>query len=71
MVLDAFAGSGATLIAAVRTGRRGRAIEIDPAYVDLCLRRLETETGIPAVRADGMTFRELARANPGGTEVAR
>ncbi len=71
IILDAFAGSGATLLAAERTGRRGRAIEIDPVYVDLCLRRLEAETGIPAVRADGMTFRELARANPGGTEVAR
>ncbi len=62
VVLDAFAGSGATLIAAERTGRRGRAIEIDPTYVDLCVRRLEAETGERARLEGGETFREIARA---------
>jgi len=62
VVLDAFAGSGATLIAAERTGRRGRAIEIDPTYVDLCVRRLEAETGERAQLEGGEAFREIARA---------
>lgn len=41
IVLDAFAGSGTTLVAAERTGRRGRAIEIDPAYCDVIVRRMK------------------------------
>jgi DNA modification methylase len=65
VVLDAFAGSGATLIAAERTGRRGRAIEIDPAYVDVCVRRLEKETGARAGLSDGREFREVAKARLG------
>jgi len=69
VVLDAFAGSGATLIAAERTGRRGRAIEIDPAYVDLCVRRLETESGARARLVDGAEFREVAKARLGIEEA--
>jgi len=41
IVLDAFGGSGTTLVAAEQTGRRGRAIEIDPHYVDTIVRRME------------------------------
>ena len=40
IVLDAFVGSGTTLIAAEKTGRRGYGIEIDPAYCDVAIRRL-------------------------------
>ncbi|GAD51230.1 putative methyltransferase, partial [Caenibius tardaugens NBRC 16725] len=40
IVLDAFGGSGTTLIAAERTGRFGRAIEIDPHYCDVIVRRM-------------------------------
>jgi DNA modification methylase len=65
VVLDAFAGSGATLIAAERTGRRGRVIEIDPAYVDVCVHRLETETSARGRLADGTEFREVAKARLG------
>jgi hypothetical protein len=42
VVLDAFGGSGSTLIAAHRTRRRARLIEIDPVYVDRSIRRWET-----------------------------
>ena len=69
--LDAFAGSGATLIAAERTGRRSRAIEIDPVYTDLCVRRLETETETRAQLADGSEFREVAKARLGIEKAVR
>ena len=39
LVLDPFAGSGTTILAAERTGRRCRAIELDPLYVDVALNR--------------------------------
>jgi DNA modification methylase len=44
-VLDPFCGSGTILIAAERTGRRARALEIDPAYVDVAVRRWQGYTG--------------------------
>jgi DNA modification methylase len=49
LVLDPFCGSGTILIAAERTGRKARAIEIDPAYVDVAVRRWQTYTGKAAV----------------------
>jgi DNA modification methylase len=52
IVLDAFSGSGTTLMAAERTGRRGFGIELDPYYADLTIRRLEEEHGLKAVHAD-------------------
>ena len=45
MVLDTFLGSGTTLIAAERTGRRFRGLDIDPAYVDVALVRWSAMTG--------------------------
>lgn len=48
VVIDAFLGSGTTLIAAERTGRRCRAMEIDPSYVSLALARWEAFTGLTA-----------------------
>jgi len=48
-VLDPFAGSGSTLIAAESTGRRCLAIELDPRYIDVTLERFERITGqVPA-----------------------
>lgn len=58
LVVDCFAGSGTTLLAAARTGRCGAGMEIDPAYVDLIVRRLEKETGEAAVLGD--TFDSFA-----------
>jgi DNA modification methylase len=49
IVLDAFAGSGTTLIAAERTGRKGFGIEIDPHHCDTILRRLRSLYGLKAV----------------------
>jgi DNA modification methylase len=60
IVLDAFAGSGTTLVAAHRTGRRGYGIELDPLYCDVILRRLAKLTGLEAHHvATGRTFAEL------------
>jgi hypothetical protein len=44
IVIDPFVGSGSTLIAADRTGRVCRGVEIDPLYVDLIIRRFQMET---------------------------
>ena len=59
LILDPFAGSGTILIAAERTGRRARAMEIDPHYVDVAVKRWQDYTGKPAVlAATGQTFEE-------------
>ena len=42
IVLDLFGGSGSTLIAAHKTGRRGFVCELDPVYCDRIIRRWET-----------------------------
>jgi DNA modification methylase len=51
IVLDPFLGSGSTLIACERVGRRLRGIELDPAYVDVAIRRWQRYTGASAVHA--------------------
>lgn len=59
IVLDAFLGSGSTLIACERTGRRCYGIEIDQLYVDTAIRRWQKYTGSFAIRAsDGRVFSE-------------
>lgn len=63
IVLDAFLGSGSTLIAAERVGRNCYGLEIDPLYVDTAIRRWQRYTGDSAVHAvTGKTFDELAKA---------
>jgi len=71
IVLDAFAGSGTTLIAAHRTKRRGYGIELDPVYCDVILKRLQRVTGIEPVHvASGRSFAEIGRQRAGdGKEV--
>ncbi|MCI0429960.1 MAG: site-specific DNA-methyltransferase [Rhodospirillales bacterium] len=59
IVLDAFAGSGTTLIAAEKTGRRARLIELEPRYVDVAIRRYHKLTGRTARHAEtGQGFDE-------------
>jgi DNA modification methylase len=61
IVLDPFGGAGATLIAAERTGRFARMIELDPVYVDTMVRRFEAECGEAAVHVGtGLTLDQLA-----------
>src|ERR1700681_3611643 len=49
IVLDAFLGSGTTVIAAERTGRRCYGLELEPRYVDTIIRRWQTYAGERAV----------------------
>lgn len=63
IVLDGFLGSGTTLIAAERTGRRCYGLEIDPAYVDVIIRRWQKFTRLDARHAGtGQTFSCLESA---------
>jgi DNA modification methylase len=63
LVLDAFVGSGTTVIAAERTGRRCYGLEIDPLYVDTIVRRWQAYCGGRAVHAaSDKSFTELEAA---------
>jgi DNA modification methylase len=65
-VVDPFLGSGSTLIAADKTGRACRGIELDPLYVDVIVRRYQTATGNPAVLVEtGEALDLLARRRSG------
>ena len=60
VVLDPFLGSGTTVIAAERTGRRCYGIEIDPSYVDIIVRRWQTFTRGSALHAEtGGSFAQI------------
>jgi DNA modification methylase len=73
IVLDPFAGSGTTMIAAQKCGRRARLIEIDPFYCDVIVRRFQDFTGEHAVLADtGETFAQVESAKePDAIELVR
>ena len=61
LVLDPFLGAGSTLMAAERTGRICRGIELDPRYVDAALRRWHAYTGDEPVHAStGLPYAERA-----------
>jgi len=61
VVLDAFAGSGSTIMAAEQIGRRAYCIEIDPQYADVAVRRWQNATGKDAILgATGQSFGELS-----------
>jgi DNA modification methylase len=63
LILDPFGGSGTTLIAAHKCGRRARLIELDPGYCDVIVQRFERFTGKTALlHATGQSFAEISAA---------
>lgn len=69
VILDPFGGSGTTILAAERTGRIARLIELDPLYVDVAVRRWERITGVPARHAtSGLSFEQVAAERGVSTE---
>lgn len=59
-VYEPFSGSGTTIIAGEMTGRHVYAIELNPAYVDVAVKRWQDFTGQQAtLEGDGRTFAEL------------
>lgn len=68
VILDPFLGSGTTIIAAERAGRRGFGVEIDPAYCDVTLRRVQELCGLnPTLEATGQTFAQVTQERAGGS----
>ena len=62
LILDAFGGSGTTILAAEQTGRCARVIELEPRYVDVAIHRWQQATGGSAVHAEsGLSFYEIAK----------
>jgi len=62
IVLDFFGGSGSTLIAAEKTGRNARIIELDQKYVDVIVKRWQDFTGQDAIHEEsGETFNGLSK----------
>lgn len=71
LIVDVFGGGGTTLMAAERTGRRARLLEIDPGYMDVIVERWQSFTGRQAMLVGtGLTFAQVrahrakARATP-------
>ena len=70
IILDPFLGSGTTVIAAERAGRRARGIEIDPGYVDVAIRRWQAYSGkVATLAATGQCFEEIEESRT-GAEIA-
>jgi DNA modification methylase len=60
LILDPFGGSGSTILAAERSGRIARVIELEPLYVDVAIRRWERVTGIQARHIEtGLSFADI------------
>jgi len=64
VVLDTFSGSGTTVMAAERVGRYARALEIEPRFVDVTIRRWQAFTRRDAHAESGLSFEEIAAATP-------
>jgi len=70
IVLDAFGGSGTTIIACEKTGRYGRVLELDPKYVDVIIKRWQYYSGSVATRAvDSVKFNDLVDSQQSGNAV--
>ena len=62
IVLDTFCGSGTTILAAERVGRRAYTLELEPRFVDVAIKRWQAFTRKDAIHAEtGLTFDEVAR----------
>lgn len=59
IIVEPFGGSGTTLIASERLGRKCRIMELDPSYCDVIINRWQELTGLEAVREDGAKFNDL------------
>src|SRR5215204_752850 len=69
IVLDTFCGSGSTILAAERVGRRAYGMELEPRYVDVAVRRWQAFTRRDAVHAGtGQTFEETQNERDAGVE---
>jgi DNA modification methylase len=65
IVLDQFAGSGTTILAADKVGRIGFGMEYEPGYVDVAVKRWQRMTKLEAtLEGDGRTFDEIAASRP-------
>jgi DNA modification methylase len=72
IVLDSFAGSGSTIMAAEQVGRRAYCMEIDPLYADVAIRRWQRATRKDAIlQSTGQTFDELSRARQSPSKPIR
>jgi DNA modification methylase len=61
IVLDLFGGSGTTLLAAERVGRRAYTLEIEPRFVDVAIKRWQAFSGKDAICAEsGLSFDDIA-----------
>ena len=70
IVLDCFAGSGSTLVAAHKVGRVARLIEYDPLYCDVIIRRFEKLTGKQAILKDtGHSFEDMQELREAETQI--
>lgn len=77
LIYEPFSGSGTTIIAAEMTGRSCLAIELNPAYVELAIRRWEKFTGEKATLdgASGMTLERVektrGKSNGGNSSASK
>jgi hypothetical protein len=70
IILDPFGGAGSTLIAAERTGRKARLIEVEPRFVDATVKRWQTVTGKTAINeATGARFGSESEPSPATPET--
>jgi hypothetical protein len=69
IVLDSFSGSGTTIIASAKVGRRGYAVELDPRYVDVGVKLWEKWSGgVARLAASGLTFAEVREERPSSSQ---
>jgi DNA modification methylase len=70
LILDVFIGSGTTLAAAEKTGRRCYGMELDPQYVDVAIARMKRAFDINAIHAEtGLSFEDI-KAQRSGTATS-